>query len=200
MLFSVSFALAWFLVLAQGLMILGCLWVMGRLKQQYDPMHQPLLTDDGPPLRHFVEPFDFQNVRTEAQTSLWEYLASGPAVLLFVSDKCGPCSDVLTSAAAFHRSWIQKTRYLIIANMAMEEVRALGDQYPDFDIVADSEGLIARSYRVQRWPLGIVVDTMGVVLNKGIVNTPQHLEGLVMGRGKAMEDVFMLSESQDKAL
>jgi len=67
------------------------------------------------------------------------------------------------------------------------------EQYPDFEVVLDTDGTLAERFQVSRWPFGILVTRAGIVWNKGVVNTPQHLEGLVMGRGRPLERVTVHS-------
>jgi thiol-disulfide isomerase/thioredoxin len=187
--FEVSLSLGWLIAMAEAVAILGCLWVVGRLRQQHDPEFQPLLTEDGPAIREFVKPFGFTNLRTGQKTSLWDVLPSGPTVILFLTGDCPPCRQILESAALFAGQWVRSVQFLVVYQGSAEEAREFLAVAPAFDAAADPDGALSSLYGISRWPLGIMVGTGGVVWNKGVVNTPRHLEGLVMGRGKPIEGV-----------
>jgi peroxiredoxin len=189
MLFNVTFALAWVLAFVQALMILAFMWILGRLKQQYDPTFQPLLTEDGPPLRAYVPEFTFTEFRSGEQRQIWDYLGKTPAVLLFTTGNCPPCREILDSAAYFQNRWVRELRFLLIVRAGAETAAKFAKEYPNFDIVQDTEGTIAEQYGVTRFPFGLMVARTGILWNKGVVNTPQHLEGLVLGRGRPLERV-----------
>jgi thiol-disulfide isomerase/thioredoxin len=191
--FEITFVLAWVLAAVQGLMIVAFLWVMGRLKQQYDPIFQPLLTSDGPPLRAYVPEVGFRDLRSGEQREVWDYLKDNAAVLLFVTPNCAPCREILASAGRFQREWARPVRFILVMRSGGEKAEQWARTYPEFEIVLDEEGEVARAYRVTRWPFGILVTKSGVVRNKGVVNTPEHLEGLVLGRGKPIEMVSVHS-------
>lgn len=189
MLFEISFALAWLLAIVQGLMILAFMWVIGRLKQQYDSTFQPLMTDDGPPVLGYAPDLEFADVQTGRRWSGLSYFKEGTAVVLFVTQSCRPCREILDSAARFQRSWLRPVRFLLVVRGDEAAVEAYARTYPQFDVASDVDGSIAAAYGIARWPYGILVAHTGIVRNKGVVNTPQHLEGLALGRGKPIERV-----------
>ena len=99
------------------------------------------------------------------------------ALVLFGSEGCGLCRDLLPSATALARAEPSLHVLVLSASASFTElVRAPAHALADVGVVAQ--------WRVRSTPFGVFVGADGVVRAKGIVNTLEHLESLVE-RGRA---------------
>lgn len=98
--------------------------------------------------------------------------AGREALVMFGSETCALCRDLLPSAAALARSDPALAVVVVSASAGFaREVR------PPAVGLADVAALAA--YRVRGTPFAVYIDKQGIVRSKGIVNTLEHLESVV---------------------
>ena len=98
------------------------------------------------------------------------------ALVIFGSEGCGMCRDLLPSASAIARS---EELAVVVASASM---RFAEQVEPPAVGVADVAAVAG--WRVRATPFAVYVDPDGVVRAKGIVNTLEHLESVV-SKGRA---------------
>lgn len=102
------------------------------------------------------------------------------SLLVFGSETCGMCRDLLPSVTALARAEPAVTVAVVSASAefsSLAKVPAIG--------IADTA--VVAAFRVRSTPFAVYMDVDGVVRAKGIVNTMEHLES-VLERGRQVEE------------
>ncbi len=116
-----------------------------------------------------------------AVRAVGERLSPGRAqLLMFVSPTCPVCKKLIPIAQSFARSERLEVLYLgdgdVASQMGMVE---------RFDIDRSayaSSPEIGMAFQVAKLPYAVLIDDLGVVVAKGLVNSREHLESLVEAR------------------
>ena len=162
----VSYVVLWALVLGLSLVVIALLRQVGVLHLRLSPTGA-LDTGEGPPLGERAP----RPLTPEGREAL----------VVFGSESCGMCRDLLPSATALARS----DPHLSVVVASTSSAFA-GMAEPPATAVADPVAVSA--FRVKATPFAVYVDPDGVVRAKGIVNTLEHLESLVdQGRRRSSE-------------
>ncbi len=108
-------------------------------------------------------------------------LAPGRALLLlFVSQTCPICKKLIPVAVDFARS--ERLEVLFVGDADLAEQRRLIDQFG----LAESRFIngpeIGMAYRVDKLPYAVLLDDAGVIAAKGLVNSREHFESLIIAK------------------
>ena len=99
-------------------------------------------------------------------------------LLLFVSPACPICKVVIPVARAFARS--ERLDIVFVGDGPAEELRELVARFHLEDLpFANSPG-IGLAYQVGKLPYAVLLNPEGVIVAKGLVNSREHLESLVV--------------------
>ena len=159
----VSYLVLWALVVALGLVVLALLRQIGVLHLRLSPTGA-LDTGEGPELGEPVPAL--------------AAIAGREAVVLFGSETCGICADLLPAAGALARA----EPGLSVAVVSSSPRFTAAVPAP---AVGLADAATMASWRVRSTPFAVHVDAGGVARAKGIVNTLEHLESLLeQGRGQ----------------
>jgi methylamine dehydrogenase accessory protein MauD len=108
-------------------------------------------------------------------------LAAGKALLmLFVSQTCPICKKLIPIAVDFSKS--ERLDVLFVGDADVSEQRKLINQFAldDHCFVNGSE--IGMAYRVDKLPYAVLLDDLGVIAAKGLVNSREHFESLIIAK------------------
>jgi methylamine dehydrogenase accessory protein MauD len=108
-------------------------------------------------------------------------LAAGKALLmLFVSQTCPICKKLIPIAMDFSKS--ERLDVLFVGDADVGEQRKLISRFglDDHCFVNGSE--IGMAYRVDKLPYAVLLDDLGVIAAKGLVNSREHFESLIIAK------------------
>lgn len=154
----VSYLLLWTLVLGLVTVVVALLRQIGLLHLRLSPTGA-LDTGEGPALG-------------EPAPRPLGLPAGRPAVVVFGSETCALCRDLLPSVTALARADPSLSVLVVSASPSFAQMVR-----PPAAGLADLAALHA--YRVRATPFAVYLDGQGVARAKGIVNTLEHLESLV---------------------
>lgn len=177
----VSQAILWVLVVALGIVILALVRQIGVLHERVAPLGA-LMTD------HAVDVG--QAAPVIAVTGLGgEQLRLGGAredgrsqLLLFVSPTCPMCKKLIQVAKSFMRSergqlWLA---FVGDGDLAEQEQLVRAHRLEGFPYVISP--VVGMTYQVGKLPYAVLIDEAGVVRAKGLVNSREHLESLLVAK------------------
>ena len=159
--FGWSYFVLWFLVLAQGVILLALLNELERLKAAAPerPAPQALIARPAPPIR-------FKEARTHTERGL-DVLDARPGVLLFLTSTCGACRRLALGLASLPTS---NPNVLVIWQDAPVDTLD-----PRLHCCVDEADHVARTYGIDQFPTAVLLDDRRVVL--GLTN-PADVEQL----------------------
>jgi methylamine dehydrogenase accessory protein MauD len=174
-----SQVLMWIVLGALALTVMALARQVGVLHERIAPMGA-LANDRGPEVGDTAPRFTLTSF-SGAPVSLAAKLDRGRAqMLLFVSPGCPICKKLLPVAKSFARS--ERLDVVYIGDGDQGEQRAMVAQH-DLDashyVSAAEVGL---SFKVGKLPYAILLDHEGTIVAKGLVNSREHLESLIVAK------------------
>lgn len=175
----VMLVLLWIVVICLSAAVLALARQVGVLHERVAPAGA-LLNAAGPGVG---EPSPRLEVRALAGNSITvgSKLVPGNALLLlFVSQTCPICKKLIPIAMDFAKS--ERLEVLFIGDADLSEQRKLIDQFG----LAESRFIngpeIGMTYRVDKLPYAVLLDDAGVIAAKGLVNSREHFESLIIAK------------------
>ena len=167
--------LLWVLVIVMAIGLFALTRQVGVLFERVAPMGA-LITDSGPKIGEASKPFELRSL-TGGSVSVGA--ASGRSQLIFfLSPTCPVCKKllpVLRSTKAAEGKWLD----VILASDGDEPVHqkfVAEKQLKDFPYVLSTD--LGMTFKVSRLPYAVLLDGLGVVRAKGLINSREQLDSL----------------------
>ncbi len=132
-----------------------------------------------------------------AGTGLGATLAPGRALLmLFVSSTCPICKKLIPIAKNFARS--ERLDVLFVGDADAAEQRKLVAQFELDERCFVNGPQVGMAYRVDKLPYAVLLDDAGRIAAKGLVNSREHFESLIVAKesGYATIQSYLKSKSE----
>jgi methylamine dehydrogenase accessory protein MauD len=175
----VSNVLLWVAVIALSLTVLALARQVGVLHERVAPAGA-LINSAGPGVGE-------QSPRLEAialagnAITVGGKLAAGKALLmLFVSQTCPICKKLIPIALDFARS--ERLEVLFVGDADLSEQKKLIDRFGIDERRFVNGAAIGMAYRVDKLPFAVLLDDQGVIAAKGLVNSREHFESLIIAK------------------
>ena len=190
----VSQILLWVVVIVQGVVILALARQIGVLHDRIAPAGA-LLSGAGPGVGEQAPRMEVHALAGNAIT-LGGKLPVGKALLmLFVSATCPICKKLIPIAKNFAKS--ERLDVLFIGDADPPEQHRLIEQF-ELDAHCFVNGPeVGMTYRVDKLPYAVLLDEAGVIAAKGLVNSREHFESLIVAKesGYATIQSYLKSQS-----
>jgi methylamine dehydrogenase accessory protein MauD len=176
---TISLWLLWGVVIILSLTVLALARQVGVLHERVAPAGA-LLNGAGPGVG---EPSPRLEVHALAGNaiSLGGRLAAGRALLLlFVSHTCPICKKLIPVAQDFTRTERLEVLYVGDGDLA-EQQKLIGQFGIDSNRFVNGPE-IGLAYRVDKLPYAVLLDDQGLISAKGLVNSREHLESLIIAK------------------
>lgn len=113
--------------------------------------------------------------------------ASGLQLLMFVSAACPMCKTLIPVAKSFAAA--ERVSLVFIGDDVPAAQQALVEKQglAGFPFINDDS--IGRQFEVDKLPHAVLLDAQGVVLAKGLVNSREHLESLIISHEMGVKHV-----------
>ncbi len=165
------------LLLVLGVMVYGLTRQIGILHERLAPMGA-MVSDHGPEVGEAAPKITVKSMSNQVVEIGGPSLAHRTTLLMFVSPNCPVCKKLLPIAKSFSKR----------ENLA---VILVGDGERDEQLkMIDAEGLqalpyvlgpeIGMAFQVGKLPYAVLIDRDGIIRAKGLVNSREHLESLVV--------------------
>jgi hypothetical protein len=181
----VTLVLGLLLSVAQSILILSLFSVLGRLHAEQDPAMRPLVTEDGPNLHARLPPLQSNTVNGGYFFS--EEMIGKRWLLFFASPGCEPCEILLQSMPSIARAYGRDEGLIFVVvwegNLA-EVPSSLYRSTSNTFVVHDPDGDLRESIGVLRTPFAFLIDQVGFVRMKGVINNRSQLNALVRQKGR----------------
>jgi methylamine dehydrogenase accessory protein MauD len=181
---AVSFLIASQILL--WILVLGLILVVFALARQIGVLHERIapvgaLTPRGGPEIGEPSPRIMAALLDGGHMAMGDPLApGGMRLLLFVSSDCPVCKRLIPLAKS-----VAKAEHLDLILVGDEQPAELRAMIARFDLEAFpfiNGPELGMAYQVGKLPYAVLLDDTGVIAAKGLVNTREHLESLVVAK------------------
>jgi methylamine dehydrogenase accessory protein MauD len=192
----VSQLLLWIVVILQGVTILALARQIGVLHDRVAPAGA-LTTQAGPGVGEQSPRLEVHAMAGNAIT-VGGKLATGKALLmLFVSSTCPICKKLIPIAKNFARS--ERLDVLFIGDADPAEQRTLIREFELDEHCFVNGPEVGMTYRIDKLPYAVLLDDAGMIAAKGLVNSREHFESLIVAKETGYATIQSYLKSQSEA-
>jgi len=173
---TVSVVLLWAAVLVLGVLVWALSRQIGVLFERVAPMGA-LVTDAGPPVGAESPTFELNGLQSEPV-----FIGGAqerPTLLFFLAPTCPVCKKLIPVLKSLRRDEGRQLRIVLASDGERAEhlafIRAQGLEPMPY-VLSTELGL---AYRVSRLPYAVLLDALGRVVAKGLVNTREQFDSLL---------------------
>jgi methylamine dehydrogenase accessory protein MauD len=177
----ISQVILWIVVAALAVVTLALARQIGILHERVAPMGA-LMTDRGPQPGDTAPVLEVRDL-AGAPVRIGGPVANGKNTLvLFVAPTCPVCKRLLPFVAAFARDERRQLDVVLVGDGDRVEQERLIRQHQLQGLTYVISAEVGMMYRVGKLPYAVLLDETGVIRAKGLVNSREHLESLVIAR------------------
>ena len=192
----VSQMLLWVVVILQGVTILALARQIGVLHDRVAPAGA-LTTAAGPGVGEQSPRMEVHALAGNAIT-VGGKLAAGKALLmLFVSSTCPICKKLIPIAKNFAKS--ERLDVLFVGDADPIEQRKLIAQFELDEHCFVNGPEVGMTYRIDKLPYAVLLDDAGMIAAKGLVNSREHFESLIVAKETGYATIQSYLKSQSEA-
>lgn len=182
----VSQVISWVVILGLVVMLLALARQVGVLHMRVAPAGA-LTTSGGPAVGGKGPAVSAQTLDGQ------DVIVGGPAahvplrLLMFVSASCPLCKGLIPAARSFaHDERVQLT-FVGDDDVAVQREMIAAQGLESYRFINGPE--VGQAYEVGKLPYAVLLDAEGVILSKGLVNSREHLESLVIAHEMGVKTV-----------
>jgi methylamine dehydrogenase accessory protein MauD len=182
----ISQIVSWVVILMLGVALLAVARQVGVLHVRVAPAGA-LTTARGPEIG---EPVKHLPVTTMAgkPLTIGHKLSSGKRqLILFVSAQCPLCKQLIPIAKSFAKSEQIELVFAGDDTPAAQQGLIARAGIEDFPFINDTA--VGMAFAVEKLPHAVLIDENGVLLSKGLVNSREHLESMVIAQEMGVRSV-----------
>jgi methylamine dehydrogenase accessory protein MauD len=188
--------LLWIVVIVQGVTILALARQIGVLHDRVAPAGA-LINGAGPGVGEQSPRMELHALAGNAIT-VGGKLAAGKALLMFfVSSTCPICKKLIPIAKNFAKS--ERLDVLFIGDADAAEQRALIVQFGLDEHCFVNGPEVGMTYRIDKLPYAVLLDDAGMIAAKGLVNSREHFESLIVAKETGYATIQSYLKSQSEA-
>ena len=175
----VSQLLTWIVVIVLVLVVVALARQIGVVHERVAPMGA-LMTDRGPEIGEMAPKLETMSISEQVVTIGGVQPRGRGQLLLFVSPNCPVCKKVLPVAKSFATG--ERLSVVLVGDGELAEQKKLIDAFALQEMAYVSSPHVGMTFRVGKLPYAVLIDEDGVIRAKGLVNSREHLESLVLAR------------------
>lgn len=176
---TVTLVLLWVVVICLSVAVLALARQVGVLHERVAPAGA-LISGSGPGVGEQSPRIEVHALAGNAIT-IGATLATGKALLmLFVSQTCPICKKLIPIALDFARS--ERLDVLFVGDADLAEQKKLISQFGIAENRFVNGPEIGMTYRIDKLPYAVLLDDLGVIAAKGLVNSREHFESLIIAK------------------
>jgi len=193
-----AFIILWVLVIVLAVMVVALARQVGLLHERVAPAGA-LSPTSGPKVGELVEAATYADLQGREQLIGGASKSGDTTLVLFVSPTCPVCKTLVPIARSLARH--EKLRLIFASDGDTTERHAAYVQdmhlenYPY--IISQTLGL---GFGVSKLPFAVLLDATGTLVSKGLVNTREHLESLLVAMNSDVATLQDYIEKLDSGL
>lgn len=182
----VAQVLSWIMIVALGLALLALARQVGVLHMRVAPAGA-LTTAGGPAVGTGTRAIEATTI-DGAHVHIGGPAPGSPLrLLMFVSPSCPLCKNLIPMAKSFARD--ERVQLIFIGDDDVAAQRAMIEKHgiAGYQFINGPE--VGQAFEVGKLPYAALLDADGVVLSKGLVNSREHLESLIVAHEMGVRSV-----------
>jgi len=190
----ISNVLLWAIMALLVVTVLALARQIGVLHERIAPMGA-LVTDHGPSAGQPAPRLEAMTLQGDALTIGAPTKSARPDLLLFVAPGCPVCKKIIPIAKTVARN--EDLRLVFIGDGEIEAQRKMLRLYDLASYPFANGPQIGQAFRIGKLPYAVLIGGDGVIVAKGLVNTREHLESLVVAQetGFASAQAFLREQA-----
>ena len=176
---TVTLGLLWVVVIFLSLAVLALARQVGILHERVAPAGA-LIHGAGPGVGEQSPRLEVHALAGNAITVGGNLPAGKALLMLFISQTCPICKKLIPIAMDFSKS--ERLDVLFVGDAELSEQRKLIDQFGLDEHCFVNGSKIGLAYRVDKLPYAVLLDDLGVIAAKGLVNSREHFESLLIAK------------------
>jgi methylamine dehydrogenase accessory protein MauD len=192
----VSQILLWSVVIVQGVVILALARQVGVLHERVAPAGA-LIHGTGPGVGEQSPKLEVHAMGGNAVTIGGELAAGRALLMLFVSSTCPICKKLIPIAKDFARS--ERLQVLFVGDAETGEQRKLMGQFQLDERSFVNGPEVGMTYRIDKLPYAVLLDDRGIIAAKGLVNSREHFESLIVAKESGYSTIQAYLKSRNEA-
>lgn len=182
----VSTVLSWIVILLLGVAVLALARQVGVLHMRVAPAGA-LTTAAGPAVGSSAAAIPATTIDGTATTVGGHKHGTPLRLLMFVSPSCPLCKGLIPMAKSFARD--ERVELIFIGDDDAAATREMIAQQGlgGYSFINGPE--VGQAYEVAKLPYAVLMDEHGTILSKGLVNSREHLESLVIAHEMGIRSV-----------
>jgi methylamine dehydrogenase accessory protein MauD len=183
-----SYVILWLVLLFLGFLLLGALRALALLRWRLEQLEAITPTRVG---RGGLKPGktapDFTLPAVDGgEVSLHDF-AGRRVFLVFTQSGCKPCHRILPELNKLQRGG--DVQVLVVNNGEPEATRRWADEaHAAFPVLAQQQYTVSKRYEMYATPFAFLIDGLGVIASRGIINNGQHVGFVLSGADDAAKD------------
>lgn len=182
----VSQIISWILILLLGVALLALARQVGVLHVRVAPAGA-LSTAAGPAAGDAAPLLDVATIDGRAMQLGGALPAGTLRLLMFVSAQCPLCKNLIPIAKSFARS--ERIDLVFVGDDDVAVQQAMIERMDMAAYPFVNGPVVGRAYQVAKLPHSVLLDEKGTVLSKGLVNSREHLESLIVAHEMGVRSV-----------
>ncbi len=176
---TITLVLLWIVVICLSVAVLALARQVGVLHERVAPAGA-LISGSGPGVGEQSPRLEVHALAGNAIT-VGGTLPTGQALLmLFVSQTCPICKKLIPIALDFAKS--ERLDVLFVGDADLAEQKKLISQFGIAENRFINGPEVGMTYRVDKLPYAVLLDDLGVIAAKGLVNSREHFESLIIAK------------------
>lgn len=175
----ISNIVLWVVVLALGLMIFGLIRQLGVLHERVAPMGA-LVTDRGPDVGEMAPKISVNDIAGQLVDFGGPRSSGRLQLTLFVSPTCPVCKKLLPIAKSFAGG--ERLDVVLVGDGEFDDQQRMIKEHQLESMVYVNSPQVGMAFHVGKLPYAVLIDEEGVIRAKGLVNSREHLESLVIAK------------------
>lgn len=192
----VSQILLWIVVIVQGVVILALARQIGVLHDRVAPAGA-LMNRAGPGVGEPSPRIEVHALAGNAITVGGKLGAGRALLMLFVSSSCPICKKLIPIAKNFAKS--ERLDVLFVGDADPAEQRELIAQFELDEHCFVNGPEVGMTYRIDKLPYAVLLDDAGTIAAKGLVNSREHFESLIVAKESGYATIQSYLKSQSEA-
>jgi methylamine dehydrogenase accessory protein MauD len=192
---SISLWLLWGVVIALALTVLALARQVGVLHERVAPAGA-LLSGAGPGVGEASPKLEVHALAGNAITVGGRLTAGRAMLMLFVSRTCPICKKLIPVAQDFTKT--ERLEVLYVGDGELAEQNQLVAQFGIDSSRFVNGPEIGLASRVDKLPYAVLLDDQGLISAKGLVNSREHLESLIIAKesGFATLQSYLMAQAE----
>ena len=175
----VSNIVLWVVVLGLGLVIFGLVRQIGVLHERVAPMGA-LMTDHGPQVGEMSPRISVNDIHGKLIDFGTPQNDGRLRLVLFVAPTCPVCKKLLPIARSFAAG--ERLSVVLVGDGEVDEQRRMIAEHGLENLAYINSPQVGMAFQVGKLPYAVLIDEEGVIRAKGLVNSREHLESLVIAK------------------